>query len=265
MTRLPASLHWSLPPSRPPAGDGCSTVRPTTLRRWCIHTPTPSSPWTIRAGSYGAALWLVLFDSGLLVGATGRTPPPPRPGGGGRLPTRCAGLRRRTPLGTRRLPRSLPGQKSPTSSDSGSPPHTRPRHGSPAFTAEPRGNMTFRDGRSLTRRTTERVRPGRRAVSRVCRCPPRPVSARSRRTALTSAAPRRPRARAARQAGRRCSRPVFVSGAERAAVIRGPFLAFAGTASTRARRALLSGLAGFGAGGFPPRRRPRVVEQFEGE
>src|SRR5258708_23096809 len=28
------------------------------------------------------------------------------------------------------------------------------------------GNVTFRDGRSLTRRTTERVRPGRRAVAR---------------------------------------------------------------------------------------------------
>src|SRR5258707_2074069 len=83
MTRLPASLHWSLPPSRPPAGDGCSTVRHPTLRRWCIRTPTPSSPWTIRAGSYGAALWLVLFGSGCLVGATGRTPPPPRPGGNG--------------------------------------------------------------------------------------------------------------------------------------------------------------------------------------
>jgi len=37
MTRLPASLHWSLPPSRPPARDGCSTVRPTKQRRWCAE------------------------------------------------------------------------------------------------------------------------------------------------------------------------------------------------------------------------------------
>src|SRR5712664_3189355 len=51
----------------------------------------------------------------------GRTPPPPRPGGGGRLPTRCAGLRRRTPRGTRRLPGSSRGQRLPTFSDSGSP------------------------------------------------------------------------------------------------------------------------------------------------
>ena len=50
MTRLPASLHWSLPPLRPPGGDGCSTVRPTTRRRWCVRTPTRSSPWTTRAG-----------------------------------------------------------------------------------------------------------------------------------------------------------------------------------------------------------------------
>src|SRR6266516_1520733 len=146
MTRLPASLYWSRPPSRAPAGDGCATVRPATLRRWCIPTPTPSSPWTIRAGSYGAALWLVLFGSGLLAGATGRTPPPPRPGGGGRLATRCAGRRRRTPRGTRRSPRCLRGQRLPTFGDSGSPPHARPRHGSPAFTAEPNGE------RDLSRR-----------------------------------------------------------------------------------------------------------------
>ena len=105
-----------------------------------VHrTPTRSSPWTIRSGSYGAALWPVLSDSGLLAGATGRTPPPPRPGGGGRLPTRCAGLRRRTPRGMRRLARSLRGQRLPASSDSGSPLHARPGHGSPAFTAEPNG------------------------------------------------------------------------------------------------------------------------------
>jgi hypothetical protein len=155
MTRLPASRHWSLPPSRPPAGDGCSTGRPTTLRRWCIRTPMPSLPWTIRARSYGAALWLVLCDCGLLAGATGRIPPPPRPGGGGRLPTRCAGLRRRTPRGTRRLPRSLPGQRLPASSDSGSPPHARPGHGSPAFTADPIGE------RDLSRRArAHRLLPG---------------------------------------------------------------------------------------------------------
>ena len=88
---------------------------------------------------YGATSWLVLCDSGLPAGAMGRTPPPPRPGGGGRLPNRCAGLRRRTPRGTRRSPRSLHGQRLPTPSDSGSPPHVRPRHGSPAFTAEPGG------------------------------------------------------------------------------------------------------------------------------
>jgi hypothetical protein len=72
----------------------------------------------------------------------------PRPGGGGRLPTRCAGLRRRTPRGTRRLPRSLRGRRLPTSSGSGSPLHARPRHGSPAFTAEPNGNVALRDGSS---------------------------------------------------------------------------------------------------------------------
>jgi hypothetical protein len=31
----------------------------------------------------------------------------------------------------------------PRSSDSGSPPPARPRHGSPAFTAEPNRNVTF--------------------------------------------------------------------------------------------------------------------------
>jgi len=111
--------------------------RPTTLRRWCTRTPAPSSRWTIRAGSYGAALWFFLFDFGLPAGATGRTPPPSRPGGGGRLSTRCAGLRRPTPRGTRRSPRSFRGQRLPTFSASGSPLHARPRHGSPAFTAEP--------------------------------------------------------------------------------------------------------------------------------
>jgi hypothetical protein len=41
MTRRPASPHGSPPPSRRPAGDGYSTVLPTTLRRWCVRTPTP--------------------------------------------------------------------------------------------------------------------------------------------------------------------------------------------------------------------------------
>jgi hypothetical protein len=87
-------------------------------------------------------LWLTRRGDGAHTSAS-------RPGGGGRLPTRCAGRRRRTPRGTRRSPRSSRGQRLPTFSDSGSPLHARPRHGSPAFTAEPNGNVTVRDGRSL--------------------------------------------------------------------------------------------------------------------
>jgi hypothetical protein len=53
--------------------------------------------------------------------------------GGGLQPIQWAGLRERTPHGTRRSPRSLHDQRFPHTSDSSSPPHARLRHGSRIF------------------------------------------------------------------------------------------------------------------------------------
>jgi hypothetical protein len=85
-----------------------------------------------RVAARSLRLWLTRRADGAHTSAS-------RPGGGGRLPTRCAGPRRRTPRGTRRSLSSWRGQSLPTFSDSGSPLHARPRHGSPAYTAEPNG------------------------------------------------------------------------------------------------------------------------------